>query len=112
MRVKLAMLELGIDCEMVPVDLTKGEQANPRLNPFGARRCSSINAIAQALTATGMTRALGNERGLAAGGLLGSAGKSFPPGVDAGGCDLRDGFSMPAEEQADQRPDDSYHCRG
>jgi glutathione S-transferase len=32
------MLELGVDCEMVPVDLTKGEQRKPEflaLNPFG-----------------------------------------------------------------------------
>jgi glutathione S-transferase len=38
MKVKFAMLEFGIDCEMVPVDLTKGEQAQPSfraMNPFG-----------------------------------------------------------------------------
>jgi glutathione S-transferase len=38
MKVKFAMLELGIDCEMVPVDLTKGDQAQPSfraMNPFG-----------------------------------------------------------------------------
>jgi GST-like protein len=38
MKVKFATLELGIDCEMVPVDLTKGEQAQPSfraMNPFG-----------------------------------------------------------------------------
>jgi glutathione S-transferase len=36
--VKFAMLELGVDCEMVPVDLTKGEQMQPSflaMNPFG-----------------------------------------------------------------------------
>jgi len=38
MKVKFAMLELGIDCEMVPVDLTKGEQTQLSflaLNPYG-----------------------------------------------------------------------------
>jgi glutathione S-transferase len=37
-KVKFALLELGIECEMVPVDLTKREQRNPEflaLNPFG-----------------------------------------------------------------------------
>jgi glutathione S-transferase len=37
-KVKFALLELGLDCEMVPVDLTKGEQrAAPflALNPAG-----------------------------------------------------------------------------
>ena len=38
MKVKFAILELEINCEMVPVDLTKGEQAQPSfraMNPFG-----------------------------------------------------------------------------
>jgi hypothetical protein len=38
MKFKFAKLEPGIDCEIVPVDLTKGEQAQPRskaMNPFG-----------------------------------------------------------------------------
>jgi GSH-dependent disulfide-bond oxidoreductase len=37
-KVKFALLELGLDCEMIPVDLTKGEQREPALmalNPFG-----------------------------------------------------------------------------
>jgi len=37
-KVKFALLELGLDCEMVPVDLTKQEQREPlflALNPFG-----------------------------------------------------------------------------
>jgi len=37
-KVKFAMLEIGLDCEMVPVDLTKGEQRKPEflaINPFG-----------------------------------------------------------------------------
>ncbi len=37
-KVRFAMLELGIDCEMVPVDLTKGEHRTPEflaLNPCG-----------------------------------------------------------------------------
>ena len=37
-KVKFAMLEIGLDCEMVPVDLTKGEQKSPEflaINPFG-----------------------------------------------------------------------------
>jgi len=37
-KVKFALLELGLDCEMVPVDLTKREQRKPEflaLNPFG-----------------------------------------------------------------------------
>jgi glutathione S-transferase len=37
-KVKFALLELGIDCEMVPVDLSKREQRQPEflaLNPFG-----------------------------------------------------------------------------
>jgi GSH-dependent disulfide-bond oxidoreductase len=37
-KVKFALLELGLDCEMVPVDLTKREQREPAfltLNPFG-----------------------------------------------------------------------------
>ena len=37
-KVKFALLELGLDCEMVPVDLTKQEQRKPAflaLNPFG-----------------------------------------------------------------------------
>src|SRR5579862_3636303 len=37
-KVKFAMLEIGLDCEMVPVDLTKGEQRSPEflaINPFG-----------------------------------------------------------------------------
>ena len=37
-KVKFALLELGIECEMVPIDLTKREQRNPEflaLNPFG-----------------------------------------------------------------------------
>jgi len=37
-KVKFAMLEIGLDCEMVPVDLTKGEQRTPQflaLNPTG-----------------------------------------------------------------------------
>jgi len=39
MKVKFALLELGLDCEMVPVDLSKGEQRDPAflaLNPFGS----------------------------------------------------------------------------
>ena len=38
MKVKFALLELGVECEMVPVDLTKGEQTQAPLramNPFG-----------------------------------------------------------------------------
>ncbi len=37
-KVKFAMLELGLECEMVPVDLTRREQRKPEflaLNPFG-----------------------------------------------------------------------------
>jgi len=37
-KVKFALLELGLECEVVPVDLTKGEQRKPEflaLNPFG-----------------------------------------------------------------------------
>jgi glutathione S-transferase len=37
-KVKFATLELGLDCEMVPIDLSKGEQRKPEflaLNPFG-----------------------------------------------------------------------------
>jgi glutathione S-transferase len=37
-KVTFALLELGLDCEMVPVDLTKREQREPAflaLNPFG-----------------------------------------------------------------------------
>jgi GSH-dependent disulfide-bond oxidoreductase len=37
-KVKFAVLELGLDCEMIPVDLTKREQREPALmalNPFG-----------------------------------------------------------------------------
>jgi glutathione S-transferase len=37
-KVKFAMLELGIDCEMVPVDLIKREQVQPSflaMNPYG-----------------------------------------------------------------------------
>jgi glutathione S-transferase len=37
-KVTFALLELGLDCEMVPVDLTKGEQRQPpflAVNPFG-----------------------------------------------------------------------------
>jgi glutathione S-transferase len=37
-KVKFALLELGLDCEMVPVDLSKQEQRQPEflaLNPFG-----------------------------------------------------------------------------
>jgi len=37
-KVKFALIELGLDCEMVPVDLTKREQRKPEflaLNPFG-----------------------------------------------------------------------------
>ena len=37
-KIKFALLELGLDCEMVPVDLTKREQRDPNflaLNPFG-----------------------------------------------------------------------------
>jgi glutathione S-transferase len=37
-KVKFAMLEIGLDCEMVPVDLIKGEQRSPEflaINPFG-----------------------------------------------------------------------------
>jgi glutathione S-transferase len=37
-KVKFALNELGLECEMVPVDLTKGEQRTPehlKLNPFG-----------------------------------------------------------------------------
>ena len=38
MKVKFAMLEIGLDCEMVPVDLTKLEHKTPEflaINPFG-----------------------------------------------------------------------------
>ena len=38
MKVKFALLELGLDCEMVAVDLAKGGQREPAflaLNPFG-----------------------------------------------------------------------------
>ncbi len=37
-KVHVAILELGLECELVPVDLTKGEQRKPEflaLNPFG-----------------------------------------------------------------------------
>ncbi len=37
-KVRFAQLELGIECEIVPVDLTRGEQRKPgflALNPFG-----------------------------------------------------------------------------
>ena len=37
-KVKFAMLELGLECEMIPIDLTKREQRKPEflaLNPFG-----------------------------------------------------------------------------
>jgi glutathione S-transferase len=37
-KVRFAMNELGLDCEMIQVDLTKGEQRQPAflaLNPFG-----------------------------------------------------------------------------
>src|ERR1700676_957787 len=37
-KVKFAMLEIGLECEMVPVDLTKREQRKPEflaLSPFG-----------------------------------------------------------------------------
>jgi glutathione S-transferase len=37
-KVTFAMLELGLECEIVPVDLTKGEQRRPEflaLNPYG-----------------------------------------------------------------------------
>jgi glutathione S-transferase len=37
-KVRFALFELGLDCEIVPVDLTKGEQRKPEflaLNPFG-----------------------------------------------------------------------------
>jgi glutathione S-transferase len=38
MKVKFALNELGLDCEMVPVDLTKQEQRKPEflaMNPYG-----------------------------------------------------------------------------
>ena len=37
-KIRFALLELGIDCEIVPVDLTKGEHRNREflaLNPYG-----------------------------------------------------------------------------
>jgi len=37
-KVRFALLELGLECEIVPVDLTKGEQRTPEflaLNPHG-----------------------------------------------------------------------------
>jgi len=37
-KVRFALLELGLECEIVPVDLTKGEQRTPEflaLNPYG-----------------------------------------------------------------------------
>src|SRR5947207_6587413 len=37
-KVTFALQELGLDCEIVPVDLAKGEQRQPdflALNPFG-----------------------------------------------------------------------------
>ena len=37
-KVRFALLELGVDCEIVPVDLTKGEHRNREflaLNPYG-----------------------------------------------------------------------------
>jgi glutathione S-transferase len=37
-KIQFAMIELGLDCEIVPVDLTKGEQRKPEflaLNPCG-----------------------------------------------------------------------------
>jgi glutathione S-transferase len=37
-KIQFALLELGLECEIVPVDLTKGEQRKPEflaLNPFG-----------------------------------------------------------------------------
>jgi glutathione S-transferase len=37
-KVRFAMLELGLECEIVPVDLTKGEQRKPEflaINPMG-----------------------------------------------------------------------------
>jgi glutathione S-transferase len=38
-KVHVALLELGLECELISVDLTKGEQRRPEflaLNPFGA----------------------------------------------------------------------------
>jgi len=37
-KVRFALLELGLECEIVPVDLTQGEQRKPEylaINPFG-----------------------------------------------------------------------------
>src|SRR5260370_30529138 len=37
-KVSFALVELGIECEMVPLDLAKGEQRKPEflaINPFG-----------------------------------------------------------------------------
>jgi glutathione S-transferase len=37
-KVRFAMLELGLECEIVPVDLSKGEQRKPEflaINPMG-----------------------------------------------------------------------------
>jgi len=37
-KVTFALLELGLDCEIIPVDLAKGEQRQPAflaVNPFG-----------------------------------------------------------------------------
>jgi Glutathione S-transferase, N-terminal domain len=40
-KIHFALLELGLECEIVPVDLTKGEQRKPdflALNPYGRAR--------------------------------------------------------------------------
>jgi glutathione S-transferase len=37
-KVHFALLELGLECEIVPIDLTKGEHRKPEflaLNPYG-----------------------------------------------------------------------------
>ena len=46
-KVTFALLELGLDCEQIPVDLAKGEQREPgflAVNPTGGFRSSSTTA--------------------------------------------------------------------
>ena len=46
-KVTFALLELGPDCEQIPVDLAKGEQREPgflAVNPTGGFRSSSTTA--------------------------------------------------------------------
>src|SRR6516164_8339078 len=51
-KVHFALLELGLECEIVPVDLTKGEHRKPdflALNPYGRVRCRSDCGLATPL---------------------------------------------------------------